>query len=291
MPLGKISSTHVAFSDDSAGPKDRYKSLALVTLPAKLWSAYRKRLNKILEDANIFSEFKWSKLRNERYRRAAWKLINFAFNPGGQLRIDVLIWDLRDSRHEVFGRDDNENLVRMYYHLLSNTLGEKWPTKEINWNWFPDQQSPVDWDLLQDYLESKRELIGKDFFHEHERFKKVDIKNITPSDSEEHPMIQIADLFAGLGAFSWSKFITYNQWKLQHESMNSLFDKDYELNFSNSEKRRFWIIQRLNHKCKNSKMHISLHTKGGFYSYNPDSFLNFWLYQPQGNYDSAPTRK
>lgn len=73
-----MDTTHVAFSDDSAGPDDRYKSLALFSLRAAKRESFRSELVQILERANISSEFKWAKLRKDRYEQAASEIIEFS---------------------------------------------------------------------------------------------------------------------------------------------------------------------------------------------------------------------
>jgi hypothetical protein len=57
------------------------------------------------------AEFKWQKLTSAKYRFAALKLIDTIFEAVGQgLRTDVLVWDTRDRRHAVPGRDDDGQL-------------------------------------------------------------------------------------------------------------------------------------------------------------------------------------
>lgn len=285
-----MKTTHVAFSDDSAGPEDRYKSLALVTLPRSELLIFRRELEEKLENAGVSSEFKWSDLRNCKYKNVASKFIEFILDHKDKLRIDIIIWDLQDRRHEVFGRDDKENLVRMYYHLVSTTFGKRWPVNDTVWSWFPDKQSSVDWDLLQEFIESKSRSTEGGLFMEQKCFESVAIKNITPSDSEEFPLIQVADLFAGLGAYSWGRFKKYIDWDQDSDIMDSLFEEDTDLDLSNSEQYRFKIIRSLNWECKDKKMQIAFKSEGGFYTHDPETFLNFWFYEPQGDYDLAPKR-
>ena len=83
------------------------------------------------------------------------RLEDFIFSNFDKLRVDILIWDMDDSRHKNSGRDDNENLSRMYYHLIQNTLSKGWD-KGSTWLLVPDHQSSINWRTLGEHLVSKK---------------------------------------------------------------------------------------------------------------------------------------
>jgi len=286
-----MDSRHVAFSDDSSHREGRYNGLSIVTLEKCYYRRFRNRLQEILEDSGVRSEFKWEKLKNAKYRFVAEKFIEFVFRRKEKLRIDTIIWDLEDSRHKnVLGRDDEENLVRMYYHLVSTTLSKRWPIEGCCWKWHPDIQSSVDWVTLQDCINNKKHKCVKDLFHENPDFERVNLSSIKPSNSIRFPFIQLADFFAGMGSYSCGHFDIYEKWELLNNPQKSLFYSSEELSFSNSEEERCRIIKKFNTRCKRNNLQIAFKTTRGFRSYQPDNFLNFWFYKPQSKNDICPTK-
>ena len=118
--------THIAFSDEAYTTDSRYRSVAVISFPAIWETELNNRVKQVLSESSL-SEFKWAKLRQARERFAALKLIDLAFNYAveSKLRIDVLVWDTQDSRHNIWARDDAQNLQRMYYHLFKNVLRQR----------------------------------------------------------------------------------------------------------------------------------------------------------------------
>jgi hypothetical protein len=281
--------THYAYSDDSKHKDGRYNSLAIATLKREKFDTLNTQLEKLLKDSGVTDEFKWEKLRNAKYRLAAGKIIDFIFSNQDSIRIDIVVWDLEDKRHrDLVGRDDSENLVRMYYHLVSSTLSFRWPIVDSVWKWHPDVQSLVDWKMLQDCINNKKHACVADLFHRNPDFERVNLNSIIPSNSEKHPLIQVSDLFAGMAAYSFGHYDKYNNWRNQNDTQTSLFDETRQ-EFSNSEKERFAIIKKFNQLAKDYKLQIAFNSTKGFRSHNPRNFFNFWLYQPQHDNDKAPT--
>lgn len=282
--------THYAFSDDSGHQDGRYNSLAMVSIKRSDHGDLVGELNGLLTKSSISKEFKWQRLRNAKYRFAAEKIINFTFDHSDKMRVDVIIWDMEDRRHAgLQGRDDSENLVRMYYHLTSNTLSKRWPITKVCWKWLPDKQSSVCWDTLRDCLGTKKHKCTADLFDENPDFEQVELKAIEPSESENHPLIQVADLFAGMGAYSFGHYDQFKTWESQNEDQLSIFELS-EMNFSNSENERFSIIDKVNKMAKEQKLSIGLEKTKGFRSFKPDCFINFWPYVPQHDLDKAPRK-
>ncbi|NPE30047.1 DUF3800 domain-containing protein [Methanococcoides sp. SA1] len=284
--------THLAFSDDSKHESGVYNSLSVVTIEKNQYEELSNDFQRIMRNTQIGSEFKWIKLRSANYRFAAINLIDFVFNNRAKIRIDTIIWNLEDSRHkDIIGRDDNENLVRMYYHLISTTTGKRWPKKDVVWNWYPDQQSCVNWETHKDCITTKKYKNAQGLFEIVPEFENVDINEIVPSDSKEYCFIQIADFFAGIASYSYGEFVNYKNWATTQSKQIRLFGSKYTIkDFSNRQRERFKIMQYLNSRCKGCSLQVAFNSKLGFFSHNPDSFINFWLYEPQHYMDKAPIR-
>lgn len=281
--------SHVAFSDDSGHGDGRYNSLGLVTFPFEYEKSLRNELEILFVSAGINSEFKWHDVSSARHRFAAEGLQTFIFNHLDKIRVDVLVWDMKDTRHkDIPGRDDNANIARMYYHLLENTL-KRWGYNS-SWLWKPDKQSPMDWRTLADCLVHKKHLLAADLFGiDEDDFVKLKLKMIKVVDSRKEIFVQLADYFAGLGAYSYGHFGKYKEWKIIQAGQISLFGNMKSIkNWSNSEKARFPLIDSFYEGCKNRALTVSLDSTSGFETHDPSKPVNFWPYRPQHALDKAP---
>ena len=112
--------THVGLSDESNWKTGRFRSLGLITLQVCHLKACNSELQKQLDESNV-QEFKWQNLNGAKERYAAQKMYRFAITKAcaRQLRADVLVWDTKDSRHTIVGRDDIANLNRMSGETIS----------------------------------------------------------------------------------------------------------------------------------------------------------------------------
>jgi hypothetical protein len=283
---------HCAFSDDSGHEDGRYNSLGLVTLDFSKYDDLTLGLQKLFYSSSIESEFKWEKVRTKKYRFAAQKINDFVSKHLNDLRIDVLIWDMQDSRHkDISNIDDNENLGRMYYHLVSNVFSKRWGN-ECTWCWQPDKQSSMDWRVLAECLVGKRYKTITDLFDiNRSDFWKLGLKIIKISNSKKELFIQVADYFAGLGAYSYGHFDKYKNWLNSKSRQKSLFNSNIKKRkLSRSEKIRFPLLESFVDQCKKNKMTVGIESTYGLNTHDPRNNINFWLYQPQNIYDKAPTR-
>jgi len=293
-----VSISHVGFSDESNWNIGRSRSLGLVTVPVAYLDQIERKLWQILEGSGV-SEFKWKKLGGAKGRFAAMKMCKLAIDEvnSGHMRIDVLIWDIQDSRHNVQGRDDIENLQRMYYHLFRNVLRTRWPDEAI-WRLIPDEHTAIEWETIKDYLDDASEriivehsLMTKGTF----RFRllqEFSLEEVVPGKSSEQPLIQLADLFAGLAVFSREKFNEYQTWQRNYTSQAAIFDDTSDrVGSSYSSKERFKVLRFLNDECKKRKLGVSLESKKGLWTPDPRRPINFWLYVPQHSDDKAPVKR
>jgi len=282
---------HSAFSDDSSHQGGRYNSLGLLTLPLWYEETLRRELLAIFCESNIKMEFKWQKVRSARYKFAAKKIHDWLFRNLSSIRLDILIWDMEDARHLVFGRDDNANIVRMYYHLLQSTLSKRW-SEGAYWIWKPDYQSCISWSDMKNFLVTKKHSLTADLFKvSKDDFWKLNLECIKPTDSSEEVFLQVIDYFTGLGAYSWGHYVRFNQWVQTQSGQGSLFDNnDNMINFTNSESIRFDLLSEFHIKCKASKMTVSLDKTNGLLTNDPSKPINFWFYTPQHELDKAPIK-
>lgn len=282
----------VAFLDESYITAERYRSIGLFSFHAANHEAINKELAYILRDSDV-KEFKWKKLRSAKYRFCALKIIDFILKDLHKydMRVDVLIWDTKDKRHKVPNRNDIANFERMFFHLMKSSMKRR--QKKAKWKIFPDERFEIDWETIEQCLSAvgrwqdqiKSPLLGDfitDPYYEIEDFNQV--------QSHKEPCCQVADLFAGLGAYSKLNYSKYASWELiTHLNLNLFGKKNHE--FKRSEKERFTIMKRLDQHCKNKKLGVSLKSKKCFTTPNPKNPINFWHYLPQHKMDKAPTRR
>lgn len=289
--------THVGFADESNWNHGRFRSLGLVTLPWEFLDTFQIEMKELLENSNV-KEFKWKNLGGAREKFAAEKLCKYSIEKciQGLLRIDVLIWDIEDGRHKIPKRDDIENLKRMYYHLFHNVLRVRWPDDAI-WRLHPDEHTALEWETTKDILKSKSSEIeienslftGGEFRIRLRR--QFGIEEITPVDSSNFPLLQVADLFAGLAVFSRDKFQSYQQWLRSESGQKNLFNEAEELSTaSRRDIERFQVLKLFDGLCKKNRLGVSLKSCKGLTTFNPGNPINFWMYKPQHSADKAPQR-
>jgi hypothetical protein len=294
-----ISATHIAYADESYYTSSRHRSIAVITCKASDDDTITQLYTQLLRESGL-REFKWEKLRQARERFAALKMMDRAIelSTSGRLRVDVLIWDTYDSRHSVQGRDDVANLQRMYYQLFKNVLQQRWPTGST-WHLRPDENSALDWATVQDYLDSAgltiqvqgnllegsfRLRLARDF----------SVLQICEACSLDTPLCQLADLFAGIGAYSHAAYDKYECWLCTQSGQMALDldldDRSPDPQLSNKDRERCTVIKHLDDQCKRHKLHVGLKSSRGLRTYDPTYPINFWPYEPQHPDDKAPVR-
>ncbi len=286
----------VAFSDESKHYQGRYRGVGLISCHEDHSAEIRNEIIRLLKESNV-REFKWEKLRTAQYRLAAIKMAEAAlsFAVLNKMRIDVLVWDTQDERHNISGRDDRRNFQIMYYQLFKNVLKKKWPSRWA-WQLFPDEQDEIDWQIIKSILESinvehrmERHVwspteISVSIKHE------FGIDRIAQKKSHEEPLIQMADLFVGMAVYSRSDFGKYLNWLLKEEDVLSLFANELAQpqKLSSGDSEKCFFIRHLDSRYKSKKLPISLKTTKGFQTRNPKCPINFWFYKPQHINDKAP---
>lgn len=281
----------VVFTDESNIDSKRFSALSAVSMPYEHFSLVNGQVRWIVSTSEV-REIKWEKVRNDRYYRCAEELLAFIIKnvQAYDLRVDVLVWDTHDSRHDVFGRDDIANYERMFYHLLRSSMTRR-PAGSV-WHIYPDERNGIDWDTVRGCLTS----VGMRNRLEHTLFgclysdPSFLIKTFQERNSEEEPLIQVADLFSGLAVFSYEKYQAYLAWRHQDKGQMCLFNTGPTRKLSNGERYRSRLLYQFDVMCKERKLGVSLHEEQRLRTFNPLNPINFWPYTPQGDYDKAPTR-
>jgi hypothetical protein len=118
------------------------------------------------------------------------------------------------------------------------------------------------------------------------------IVEITAANSTRSPLVQVADLFGGLAVFSREKFDEYDLWLKETSAQAWLFERgDSAPDPSRSSRERFQVLAKFDGLCKKRKLGVSLKTKRGLWTPNPENPVNFWPYEPQHAEDKAPQKR
>jgi hypothetical protein len=265
-----------------------------VSLPEEYSSNCEVRLQAILSSHNV-SELAWKNLRSADLRNVAiaWFSVIFDLACVRRLRIDVLCWDTHDMRHAIPGRDDTQNLHRMYYHLLKNVCTKRWPN-EARWTIYPDEQSELRWGSIEEFLNyaSEGRTDSRNMFTGLSYTDEFHCQGFVPQESHERPLVQVADLFAGLAVYSREHHERFLYWFRADEP--KLFMDIAPVNLSTGDRERCRVLDSLDRLCKMYALGVSLRTNKRLQTYEPDSQgrpINFWWYEAQHKDDRAPTRK
>lgn len=281
---------YVVFTDESSITASRYRSQCALSLPLDSYDEMSTAIRAIVQEHGLH-EFKWRKLRNDRHLRCAEQLVNCILDNLYEcdIRVDTIMWDTQDSRHTICGRDDLANDQRMLFHLLRNSMKRR--PRGSTWHIRPDARYGIDWATIRECLSAvgrKRELKNTVFgrFFDDPYFN---IESFEERSSDTEVLIQVADLFSGLFVFSCSSYDRYCAWASR--KLASLFALGGEDKLSTSERFRCELLQLFITKCKQRKLGVSLDRECRLCTYDPQKPMNFWLYQPQGGYDRAPTKE
>jgi hypothetical protein len=287
-----VEPTHIAFSDESRYTSGQYRALAVVSLVVADRDSFDAELREMFDESGV-RELSWKKLTSARDRLAAQKVLDWTLGQAAarRLRADVMTWDTHDRRHAVRHRNDIENLARMYHHLLHNVLAVRWPDEAV-WAVHPDENTAMTWKRVVEFLRLKEPHRDTDAPRLWEPGKRrFYLLQLQPVRSHEQPVVQLADLLAGLGSYSRTRYSAYKAWTAHERQQHALWDELTSPDWTGSERERFQVLSAFNEACKAGKFRVSLDTHAGFRTMDPTSPVNFWWYEPQHETDRAPTRR
>lgn len=291
------SATHVGYSDESSWNLGQYRSLALVTGQAEAMAGLETAVSALLRRSNV-REMSWKGVKGADRRSSAIGAFDLIAATVSQqpMRVDVLIWDTHDSRHKIQGRDDSENLARMYYHLIANVINDRWNAVG-SWLLMADERTDMDWMTLGDCLSGRRR---RDKTALQRRLKDFapPIRTASPPhveqvSSSEQPLVQVADLFAGLAAFSWNQSRAHHGWievGIQTRSgQQNMFPDLAGGEVSNNARFKHEV---LDHFAGTQLPGVAMKTEigEGLRTFGPSNSINFWRYEPKRMSDKAPRK-
>ena len=284
----------MVFSDESRyNTSEQFKSIGVVSGTRANTELLNEQIKKVLLDHNK-EEVKFSKLNGDSNTRNCVNSIielTLSFCINNKIKIGVLTWDVRDSRHAIIGRNDIENLKRMYFHKWGSVL-KIWGDAE-KFFLYPDQFSAIDWNEINFYLKSKdfqKAQLQESLFKNFKGCRFKICENVTELCSKRFPIIQAADIFAGMIRYSHKHGAELISWIEQSKQRNSLFKDEISIQqFTRKQIGTFEVMAHFNDICKKHRLQVSLYKAKYFQTYSWNK-LNFWFYKSQGEYDKAPVK-
>jgi len=287
------SSNFAAYSDESGINGHRYTSITIVSGRQDTLENLRKELTGILSNKNRpIDEVKFSKIRGfeSPIYQAAKQFIFCAVNKFACLRniirIDTLTWDRQGSCHSTVHRNEKPNLEHLYCQLLLH-IARQWD--QTQWNFYPDTSSKINWsDIILSLnmtrlhrVKARKPLLINFLLEENLNFQFSEVKQVA---SIEEPLIQLADLFAGMARFSSEENVKCAKWaisqtdsKQQHKFKFGLASDDYLI--KGTKQCRYQLIGELYHICGKHRLFVSLKTKQHLWTRHPSYPVNFWDYE------------
>lgn len=277
--------TFSAYSDESGIFDQRYQAIGVISGPDDELIRLRTRLEDILSKENV------NELRFVNIRRSPSKILTATqhfficaikeFAIQKRLRIDVIIWEDQTLSNNIQAR--HLKLEDMYHKILTH-MGRQW--KQIDWNFYPDENSQINWDQIAAFL-NRTSLIRRkprllQLFESYDAPLSFHLSNIKQLQSICEPIIQLADLFAGMARLSREEGEQCIQWldswgnKAQGRFPKLFDNADNENDASRARRARFELIGKFDKLCKRYRLYVSLRTNKCLWTYDPVYPINFW---------------
>ena len=115
---------------------------------------------------------------------------------------------------------------------------------------------------------------------ENPRFEFGEVKQL-PSVKE--PLIQLADLFAGLARFSHEENVDCTKWVIDRKDWRQKEMEFYQetnvINITKARRCRYRLIAELYDLCHSHGLWVSIKTKKHLWTRKPNNAINFWDYE------------
>ena len=174
----------------------------------------------------------------------------------------------------------------------------RWPDDSV-WTLYPDEHTALDWKTLRECLDNVRLQmdVATPTLFDRDRsirlWQEFGPSAIHPAISGERPLLQLADLFAGMAIFSYQEYSAYKAWQQScfSPTLFSFMDEnESDRNSSKISRVRFSLLHEFYTECKRRKLGVGLNESQGLRTRDPSNPLNFWMYMPQHPEDIAPLR-
>ena len=279
-----------AYSDESGiNVNDRYTSIAVVSGEKDILDCLRDKLANIVSAKKI-KEVKFLKVTGygSTITQAARQFLKCTLNEfacNQRVRVDIITMDNQASYCAPLDYSSKPDLEHMYYCVVSHIV-RQW--QNTQWNFYPDVNSKINWNEIILFLNMTRlhkkkirnPLLIDLMFAENPRFQFNEIKQLS---SVEEPLIQLADLFAGIARFSHEENTKCAQWVTTRKGKEQ---QELPLNLKNcaniinlAQECRYEIIRELYNLCGKHRLWVSIKSRKHLWTRKPNYPINFWDFQ------------
>jgi hypothetical protein len=277
-----------AYSDESGiNVGDRYTSVSVVSGEAEALNYLRDRLGETLRDKNV-DEVKFSNIT--RYERpvteAAVDFVGCVVNDFAiydRVRIDTITTDNGCLSGGDYDSGSDPDLEGMYCHVLSN-VGRRWGSTK--WDFYPDEHPGVNWSGIVSCLNMSSMLTAEGnkeaFIDRTDEDAQFEFSEVEELDSVGEPLVQLADLFAGMARFSHEDNGGCAEWVARGDERQGIlmpsmaWDKG---NITRLKECRYRLIGGLYSLCRRHRLYVSLRSAKHLRTWRPRSPINFWDYR------------
>ena len=272
--------THVGFADESYWNQGEFRAVACVSarLDNNNYHEIERRLCASRCDAGaIVSEIKWSELNGNRRQRDAASVLEAAvdLSASRELHIDVLVWNgqARDHLDRLrAGRGNREVIhLQMMYRFLFLQVISRWRRVEGAtapfWTLAPDRHTGLDFPALQREVRRDAEIAVD---------TTIEVKDVKETLNYS---IQLADLLAGMAAYSHENWEYYGIWSRRGKQPN------LQLPVSQWP-TRFPLLDQFTQQCQDSDLGLTILSENlgfpgrGLWTPDPNSAQHTMNFQP-----------
>lgn len=272
--------THVGFADEAYWNRGEYRAVACVSarLDNDNYHEVERRLCASRCDAGaIVSEIKWSDTRTRDRQQDAAAALKAAVSLATQrkLRIDVLVWDGQGRNYldrllDTPGSRETVHLQMMYRFLFSRVIAG-WRSADAtvvpHWTFAPDRQEDVDFPAVQGELYLDPAL------------PQGAVVNVVDVKSALNYSLQLADMLAGMAAYSHENREVYDVWLRQGKQPGLQLPAP-------QWPTRFPLLDQFTQQCQDSDLGLTMLSDNpafpgrGLWSPDPDSTQRTINFQP-----------
>jgi hypothetical protein len=246
------------YSDESSYNYGAVRGVSAVRLRQDDAARLSEELASLLRASSV-RELKWEKVRTARAAFAAQKALAWALDLAldGELWIEALTWEVTSATASRARRPTLTQLHSVYTALLSSVMARQSQQGEQSQRWriVPDEQPAISWTRIQAALPHTATIL--------------------PARSGPQPLIQLADIFAGLAVFSRDAYDAYERWLCVRGRGQGAHATITAEGVYGSQAYRFVLLDEFYTACVRRLPGISLQTHRGLYTWRPDAPIQF----------------
>lgn len=250
------------YSDESHYNYGAVRGVGAVSLRQDDVAHLSEELARLLREAGV-RELKWEKVRTTRTASAAKRAFAWTLDRAlaGKIWTETLTWDASSVAASRARRPALPTLRDAYATLLRSVIARHTKRDDLaqRWRIVPDEQTAVPWTRIRGMLPQETE--------------------ITPARSEMEPLIQLADLFAGLAVYSRAAYDAYERWLCFPERDLGAIAGGMPGGAHGAHAYRFALLDDFYTTCVRRLPGISLPTRRGLYTWRADAPIQF-RFQP-----------